>query len=51
MAAQGPSQATVSQFISLLQERFPSKAVKSTLVSFDLEVSKLRQRQDESVIS
>ena len=51
MATQDPTQATVSQFISLLQERFPSKAVNSAPVSFDLEVSELRQKHDESVMS
>ena len=51
MATQDPTQATVSQFISLLQERFPSKAVESAPISFDLEVSELRQKQDESVMS
>ena len=51
MATPDPTQATVSQFISLLQERFPSKAVESAPVSFDLEASELRQKQDESVMS
>ena len=51
MATQSPTQATVSQFVSLLQERFPSKAVESSPVSFDLEVSELRQKQDESLKS
>ena len=51
MAIHDPTQATVSQFISLLQQRFPSKAVESAPVSFDLEVSELRQKQNESVSS
>ena len=51
MATPDPTQATVSQFVSLLQERFPSKAVESSPVSFDLEVSELRQKQDESLMA
>ena len=51
MATPDSTHSTVSQIVSLLQERFPSKAVESAPVSFDLEVFELRQKQDESVMS
>ena len=51
MATPNPTQDTVSQFSSLMQERFPTKSVEPTPVSFDMELSELRQRHDESLIS
>ena len=44
MTTPDPTDSTVSQFVSLLQERFPSKAVESAPVSFDLEVSELEKQ-------
>ena len=51
MATPNPTQATVDQLTSLLRERFPAKTVEVTPMSFDIELSDLRQKPNESLTS
>ena len=44
-------QTTVNAFKFLLCERFSSKAIEVTSVFFDVELSELKQRSDESLIA
>ena len=49
LADPDPTQATVDDFKALFCERFPSKIVETTPVAFDVELSDLHQKPDESL--
>lgn len=51
MESVSPSQDTIEHFVSLIKERFPSKAVEELLLSFHAELLELRQRVDETLTS
>ena len=51
LASSDPTDANVTTFRNLFQERFPAEAVEAPAVSFDLELSELHQRQDETIDS
>lgn len=44
-----PTQSTVDNFCALFCERFPSKTIDVTPVSFDVELADLRQQSDKSL--
>ena len=44
-----PTQETVALFKSLLCERFPSKAVVTSPISFNIELADLRQKEEEAL--
>ena len=45
-----PTQENINQLTSLLKERFPSKAIKELPLSFDTELTELRQRPNKILI-
>ena len=47
--ASSPTEATVEQLKSLFKQRFPAKIIESVPVTFDRELSELRQKQNESI--
>ena len=51
LAKEDPDQDTVDQFISLFKERFPSKISEAAPVTFDSELSELKQKEDEALTS
>lgn len=51
LASLEPTNADVTTFKNLFQERFLAEAVEISVVSFNLEFSKLHQRQDVTIIS
>ena len=44
-----PTSDTVDQIVSLIKERFPSKAVEEVPISFDAELIKLRQKPEDTL--
>lgn len=46
-----PTQETVDSFKALLCDRFPSRIVEVVPVPFDVELSELKQKEDESLAS
>ncbi len=51
LAIKEPTAQDLANFKSLLCERFPTKAVEIFLISFDVELSELHQRSDETLAS
>ena len=51
LASSDSSDANVTAFKNLFQEKFPAEAVEAPAVSFDLEFSELHQRKDEAINS
>ena len=49
LAEPNPTAATVESFKTLFCERFPTKTVEVTPLSFDVELAELHQRTDESL--
>jgi len=44
-----PTSDTVDQIVSLIKERFPSKAVEEVPISFDAELIELRQKPEDTL--
>jgi hypothetical protein len=51
LAIEEPTIQDLANFKSLLCERFPTKAVEISPIPFDVELSELRQRSDEALVS
>jgi len=51
LAIEEPTAQDLANFRSLLCERFPTKAVEISPMSFDAELAELRQRPDETLVS
>ena len=49
LATDAPTQDTVDNFLALFKERFPSKAIETTPITFDSELADLKQKQDEAL--